>query len=141
MNELKESGDFWATVHSNFLDCCVLEWCKLFIDTKHGKPGEHRWDNVVADKVRFKAKLCQHINYMLFQKLKSEMRTARKAYPSASGNAECCGDVGEFVVEQIANLLTVHGRYDRLSPLLDRVPTAFRRRGCLRSVSYRAALA
>ena len=64
-----------------------------------------------------------------------------KAYPSASGNAECCGDVGEFVVEQIANLLTVHGRYDRLSPLLDRVPTAFRRRGCLRSVSYRAALA
>ena len=74
-----------------------------------------------------------------FKEMRDRMHN--EAYPSASGNAECCGDVGEFVVEQIANLLTVHGRYDRLSPLLDRVPTAFRRRGCLRSVSYRAALA
>jgi hypothetical protein len=76
MNELKESGDFWTTVHSNFLDCCVLEWCKLFVDTKNRKAGEHRWDNVVADKVRFEAELYQHINHTQFQMLMNEMRTA-----------------------------------------------------------------
>jgi hypothetical protein len=51
-------------VHGNFLDCSVLEWCKLFVDTKNRKPGEHRWDNVVADKVGFKAGLLQYIGHI-----------------------------------------------------------------------------
>jgi hypothetical protein len=80
MKELKEPCDFWTTVHSNFINCCVLEWCKLFVDTKNGNPGEHRWDNVVADKVRFKAELYQHIGKTPFQTLISAMRTARNKF-------------------------------------------------------------
>jgi hypothetical protein len=78
--QLKRAGEFWITVHSNFLDCCVLEWCKLFVDTKNGNPGEHRWDNVVADNVRFEAELFQHINKTQFQALISAMRTARNKF-------------------------------------------------------------
>jgi hypothetical protein len=80
MIELKEWGDFWTTVNNNFLNSCVLEWCKLFVDTKNGKTGEHRWDNVVADKVRFEAELYQHINQTQFQRLINEMRTARNKF-------------------------------------------------------------
>jgi hypothetical protein len=80
MNELKELGYFWTTVRVNFISVSVLEWCKLFVDTKARKPGEHRWDNVVADKVRFKAQLYQHINQTEFQKVKDEMRTARNKF-------------------------------------------------------------
>lgn len=57
----EQVGQFWVTVNGNFLDCSVLEWCKLFVDTKNRRPGEHRWDNVVADKVSFKAGLLDHI--------------------------------------------------------------------------------
>jgi hypothetical protein len=64
IKELKEPGDFWTTVHINFLNCCVLEWCKLFVDTKNRKPGEHHWESVVSDKVRFKAELLQYIGHI-----------------------------------------------------------------------------
>jgi hypothetical protein len=80
MIELEETGDFWATVHSNFLNCCVLEWCKLFVDTKNRNPGEHRWDNVVADKVQFKAELFQHVDNTEFSTLKKAMRTCRDKF-------------------------------------------------------------
>ena len=80
MKELKGIGDFWTTVHSNFLDCSVLEWCKLFVDTKNRNPGEHRWDNVVADKVRFKTELYQHIDKTQFQTLINAIRTARNKF-------------------------------------------------------------
>jgi len=49
-----------------------------------------------------------------------------QTYPSASGATRCCSRWGEFVIEQITNPL--HGdQDDRLSPFLNRVPTAFRR--------------
>jgi hypothetical protein len=86
MKELKETGDFWTTVHSNFLNCCVLEWCKLFVDTKNRNPGEHRWDNVVADKDRFKAELYQHIDKSQFQTLINAMRTARNKFIAHLGD-------------------------------------------------------
>lgn len=78
--ELMWPGEFWTTVHSNFLNCCVLEWCKLFVDSKNRNPGEHRWDKVVADKVRFEAELYQHINNTQYQTLLSAMRTARNKF-------------------------------------------------------------
>ena len=62
--ELKRSGEFWITVHGNFLDCCVLEWCKLFVDTKNRNPGEHHWESVVSDKVRFEAEFLQYIGHI-----------------------------------------------------------------------------
>ena len=40
----------------------------------------HRWDNVVADKVRFKAELYQHIDKTRFQTLIGAMRTPRNKF-------------------------------------------------------------
>ena len=54
-------------------------------------------------------------------------KIAEKPYPSASGGTKCCSREGRFVVEQITNITALGGRDDRLSPLLDRVPTALRR--------------
>ena len=39
-------GQFWLTVDGNFMDICVLEWCKLFGD----KRGKHYWKKVVTDE-------------------------------------------------------------------------------------------
>jgi hypothetical protein len=61
---LKRAGEFWITVHGNFLDFCVLEWCKLFVDTKTRHLGEHHWKRVVSDKVRFEAEILQHIGHI-----------------------------------------------------------------------------
>jgi hypothetical protein len=41
---LREEG-FWLTVYGNFLDVCVLEWCKLF----GNRNGEYHWGKVVSD--------------------------------------------------------------------------------------------
>ena len=49
------------------------------------------------------------------------------AYPSASGGTKCCSRGVCSVLEQITNITAPGGRDDRLSALLDRVPTALRR--------------
>jgi hypothetical protein len=78
--ELRQAGEFWVTVRSNFLDHCVLEWCKLFVDTRNRQPGEHRWDNVVADKARFQTELFQHVGQTQFEALAEKMRKARNKF-------------------------------------------------------------
>lgn len=50
------NGDFWRVVNGNFIDTCVLEWCKLFGDKK----GEFYWKRIVSDPVSFKAGLLLH---------------------------------------------------------------------------------
>jgi putative ABC transport system substrate-binding protein len=52
---------------------------------------------------------------------------AMKPYPSASGGTKCCSCEGRFVIEQIMNITALGSSDDRLSSLLDRVPTALRR--------------
>jgi hypothetical protein len=46
---------FWREVHGNFIDICVLDWCKLFAESK----GKHHWRRVIDDKEHehFKADL------------------------------------------------------------------------------------
>ena len=46
-------GDFWIQVHGNFLDTCVLDWCKLFAD----KDGKHHWRRVVDNPDCFETDL------------------------------------------------------------------------------------
>lgn len=46
-------GDFMITVNNNFLDICVLEWCKLFGDKK----AVHYWSKVVDDTAKYKPAL------------------------------------------------------------------------------------
>jgi hypothetical protein len=46
-------SQFWVTANGNFLDACVLEWCKLFGDEK----GEHHWARIVSDPTSFEQRL------------------------------------------------------------------------------------
>ena len=46
---LKVPNEFWVTVNGNFVDICVLEWCKLFGDDS----DKHHWKQIVGDKDRF----------------------------------------------------------------------------------------
>lgn len=46
---LHQRENFWRTVDGNFIDMCVLEWCKLFADTR----GKHYWQKVVTDENAF----------------------------------------------------------------------------------------
>lgn len=49
---LREDG-FWLTVHGNFVDVCVLEWCKLF----GNRNGKYHWMNVTSDPETFRREL------------------------------------------------------------------------------------
>ena len=51
--KLRRNEQFWRTVNGNFLDLCVLEWCKLFA----GKNSMHHWRKVVAHPDRFEVAL------------------------------------------------------------------------------------
>lgn len=56
-SHLRDQNTFWRTANSNFLDTCVLEWCKLFGDEK----GQHYWGNIVAEPKTFQANLLSHL--------------------------------------------------------------------------------
>jgi hypothetical protein len=44
-------------VSGNFIDICVLEWCKLFADKK----GKHHWGNIVRRPDDFRVGLLHHL--------------------------------------------------------------------------------
>ena len=46
-------ANFWITANSNFLDVCVLEWCKLLAD----KDEQHHWKRIVTNPIGFKISL------------------------------------------------------------------------------------
>ena len=49
----KRKTQFWVSANANFLDHCVLEFCKLY-----GEPsGRHYWQKVVTDQAAFQAGL------------------------------------------------------------------------------------
>jgi hypothetical protein len=52
-----DCASFWLQANGNFLDILVLEWCKLFADTR----GEHCWKEVVSDSDAFEAGLFAHL--------------------------------------------------------------------------------
>jgi hypothetical protein len=47
-------ASFWVIVANNFLDVCVMEFCKLFVEERNGR---HFWKRVVTDQETFKAEL------------------------------------------------------------------------------------
>lgn len=44
--ELIFDEDFWCNANGNFLDISVLEWCKLFADTR----GKYHWRRFISCK-------------------------------------------------------------------------------------------
>lgn len=69
---------FWVNVNGNFIDICVLEWCKLFGD----KRGQHYWRKVVKDQATFLGGLLQAVGQTEgeFDAYVEEMRTYRDKF-------------------------------------------------------------
>jgi hypothetical protein len=80
-------GGFWSQVNGNFLDMCVLEWCKLFADKK----GKHHWGNVVTDRAAFKAQLLRHVGLddEAFQREIDSMRDYRDKFVAHLDEERC----------------------------------------------------
>ena len=47
------TATFWRQVNNNFIDTCVMEWCKLFADPN----ARHHWQKIVSDPVQFESSL------------------------------------------------------------------------------------
>jgi hypothetical protein len=65
--------NFWRVVNGNFIDLCVLEWCKLFGETR----GEHHWKRVVSNPQDFEEALLKHLKIALSD-FKKEISTIRR---------------------------------------------------------------
>lgn len=72
------AGQFWTRANGNFLDICVLEWCKLFGDA-HGK---HYWGKLVTDNQAFLVGLLTATNLTEpeFEVYTHEMRAYRDKF-------------------------------------------------------------
>ena len=46
---VRVAQQFWVNANGAFLDTCVLEWCKLFVD----QDGKHHWKRVVNEPDKF----------------------------------------------------------------------------------------
>ncbi|MHB1331050.1 MAG: hypothetical protein ACYCY1_00515 [Sulfuriferula sp.] len=51
--ELVTNDQFFVNANGNFLDICVLEWCKLFADNRE----KHHWRKAITDQAAFFAAL------------------------------------------------------------------------------------
>lgn len=76
--ELIFKDQFWVNANGNFLDICVLEWCKLFGD----KRGKHYWRKVITDQVVFFDGLLQAVclTEAEFEAYIEEMRNYRDRF-------------------------------------------------------------
>jgi len=75
---LGPTASFWRTVNGNFIDVCVLEWCKLIGDAK----GQHCWERIVSDKANFKSELLKHltVSECEFEEFRLKMREYRDKF-------------------------------------------------------------
>ena len=82
---LGETG-FWLTVHGNFIDICVLEWCKLF----GNKNGIYHWRRTLTDPERFCLELLNShgINETELKRLWKEVKDYRDDFVAHSEKQE-----------------------------------------------------
>lgn len=76
--ELVTNDQFFVNANGNFLDTCVLEWCKLFGD----KRGQHYWRKVITDQDAFFVGLLQSLKLTEadFEDYINAMRTYRDKF-------------------------------------------------------------
>lgn len=55
--DLFKEDQFWKIANNNFLDICVLEWCKLFGEPK----GQYSWRKIVTDPQTFFGSLLKEL--------------------------------------------------------------------------------
>lgn len=53
----RRESQFWVNVNGNFIDICVLEWCKLF----GSKKDKHHWSKVITQQVEFEQQLLERL--------------------------------------------------------------------------------
>src|SRR5690606_7363383 len=83
---MRQQDQFWVNANGNFLEICVLEWCKLFGD----KRGKHYWAKVVSDPAQFRAGLLRTVKATddQFESYIKEMRTYRDQFVAHLDDAE-----------------------------------------------------
>lgn len=69
---------FWRTINGNFIDICMLEWCKLFGDLR----AQHHWSKCITDSSMFLAGLYDHtgLNEATFEAYRLEVREYRDKF-------------------------------------------------------------
>jgi hypothetical protein len=74
----KLKSQFWLRVNGNFLDIAVLEWCKLFADTR----GKHYWRKAISDDATFQKVLLAELKLSTteFEDYVNQMRTYRDKF-------------------------------------------------------------
>ena len=74
----KAKKQFWVNANGNFLDIAVLEWCKLFADTR----GKHFWRKLISDPPCFWAGLlgALEMDGAQFDDYVNQMRTYRDKF-------------------------------------------------------------
>jgi hypothetical protein len=74
----EKTASFWRQASSNFIDMCVLEWCKMFSD----RNAVNHWKTTVADPVKFEADLHAHLNLTAteFQQKLEQIRFYRNKF-------------------------------------------------------------
>lgn len=78
LDENSQNVSFWRQANSNYIDICVLEWCKLFVEAN----GRHNWRRVISDQTGFEAGLLSHlgINADAFKNQREETRHYRNKF-------------------------------------------------------------
>ena len=69
---------FWRTVNGNFIDICMLEWCKLFGDLN----AMHHWSKCITDAHQFCAGLHRavELDEQRFEDYRIEVRVYRDKF-------------------------------------------------------------
>lgn len=69
---------FWRTLNGNFIDVCILEWCKLFGDLN----AMHHWSKCVTDQPAFCKGLYAHVSLSEaeFEAYRLEIRAYRDKF-------------------------------------------------------------
>jgi hypothetical protein len=121
---------FWVQTTNNFLDLCVLEWCKLFGERDRDRReygwGEHGWRAIVTDQTAFEARLLTDLNKTAkqFGKLAEKARYYRDKFvahldtgrvmepPFLDAALKSLWFYHRYVVEKEAANGNLHGRVD-----------------------------
>jgi hypothetical protein len=74
----RKKEQFWRTLNGNFIDVCVLEWCKLFGDLR----AEHHWSKCISEKASFELGLYSSIGLSSseFEVFRIDVRTYRDKF-------------------------------------------------------------
>jgi hypothetical protein len=69
---------FWITLNGNFIDTCMLEWCKLFGDLN----AKHHWAKCVSNQPAFLNGLCVELRITpeQFEAFRLEVRAYRDKF-------------------------------------------------------------